>query len=94
MLGDCYYLTAISALKMSHLTEILLLLDDRLSAYANRYKCGAYLCRFKIKGTDVYVIIDDRFPYCERTASKWVYGRCLEKTEIWCQVIEIFKWDE
>lgn len=83
-LGDCYYLTAISTLKTEHLIDIFCLNDKKLEICgADRFNCGAYICKFMIKGQELYVIIDDRFPYKEEYGG-FIFGKCLDKTEIWC----------
>lgn len=65
----------------------ILLVQHPLLQLPGRWECGAFIVRFIVKGNPVYVIIDDRFPFKDNYGG-YLYGKCLDPKEVWCQVME------
>jgi hypothetical protein len=50
---------------------------------------GAYMVKFKKFGREIYIIVDDQFPvYDTGDDNMWLFGRCEDEKEIFCNIIE------
>lgn len=61
--------------------------DPILSKYGeNRWKCGAYILKYKLSKQDVYVIIDDQLPVDQN--EEWLLGHAQDQTELWPNILQ------
>ena len=64
MLGNCYYLSALSVIGEKNFRAALLLDDEMFKGFEQeRKECGAYIVRFFFAGKEKYVIVDDFLPF-------------------------------
>eukprot|EP01022_Parablepharisma_sp_SALTPOND_P028425 TRINITY_DN70944_c4_g1_i1.p1 TRINITY_DN70944_c4_g1~~TRINITY_DN70944_c4_g1_i1.p1 ORF type:complete len:1780 (-),score=174.97 TRINITY_DN70944_c4_g1_i1:1708-7047(-) len=81
LLGDCYYLSAISVLGEKYVQQCIENVKDE-------EKCGAYCVRFFKGGEEKeYVIVDCQFPTLPGS-DQWAFAKSEDKNELWPMVLE------
>jgi len=80
LLGDCYYLSAITVIGERYIQACIVNTRDDIEH-------GAYCVRFyNTDGSRDYIIVDDQFPLSHR--NEWAFATSENKKEIWPMVLE------
>ena len=83
ILGNCYFLAAVSALAEN---------PHRIKALFHSKtvtESGAYAVKLHVNGEPVDVVVDDYFPYDTRPEKDcWLFSRDTTENEIWVQILE------
>jgi calpain-15 len=80
-LGDCYFLSSLASL--AEFPERV----KRIFVTKEVNKAGCYAVEMIIAGELRTIVVDDRFPYNERTG-KWAFSRPSLSKQIWVLVLE------
>ena len=83
MIGDCYFLAALSAL-----AEVPQRISDMFLTKRTNY-AGCYAVKLFQNGEAKVVVVDDYFPYDETPEKDhWAFGRVAKSWEIWVNILE------